>query len=325
MRYKPVLVAGFFVFFATTSLAQDYIDVEAEREAARDSELSFGQGASSAPVTTNAAFDTPPAAVSVAPANTDSVYSSAGGSDNAIRPYSGTTWSAPPISESSDQIDQPASAGGVVIQLQQLQAEVRRLNGIVEQQTQEIRVLKEQSLERYIDLDRRLAEVGAAAGTGAPINLVDSDDSVADGGLVAAPGTAVASVDAQPGEEAMYRDAYELVKIRDFDGAVSGFKGFLGSYPFGKYAPNAHYWLGELYLVIEPADPELARQSFKLLLDQYPSNAKVPDALYKLGRVYYLKGNQQRSREYLNRVIEEYGAQRHPAAQLAQDFLDQNF
>jgi TolA-binding protein len=80
--------------------------------------------------------------------------------------------------------------------------------------------------------------------------------------------------------------------------------------------------LGELYLVVEPVDPESARQNFQVLLDQYPNDRKVPDALYKLGRVHALKGNQERSREYLQRVISEYGADGHPAAQLAKDFLD---
>ena len=81
--------------------------------------------------------------------------------------------------------------------------------------------------------------------------------------------------------------------------------------------------MGELYLVITPPDPESARQSFTLLIDQYPDNSKVPDALYKLGRVHFMKGNSQRSREFLNRVIAEYGDS--SAAKLAQEFLDQNF
>ena len=64
-------------------------------------------------------------------------------------------------------------------------------------------------------------------------------------------------------------------------------------------------------------------QNFKLLLDQYPENAKVPDALYKLGKVHFLKGNRERSREYLDQVIRQYSG--HPAAQLSRDFLDENF
>jgi tol-pal system protein YbgF len=130
-------------------------------------------------------------------------------------------------------------------------------------------------------------------------------------------------VEAQEGEEAAYRAAYELVKGREFDDAAAAFNEFLSDYPFGRYAPNAHYWLGELYLVLEPPDPELARQNFKLLLDQYPADPKVPDALYKLGRVQFIKGNRQRSQEYLDEVIREYPS--HAAAQLARQFLLENF
>ena len=323
MQYKPVLVAGFSICLTTISVAQDYIDVEAEREAARRGDVVVNTG-TSIPVTinsvNNSVGNSVEGTVSGQSVTPNTPYSGSAGGDGTIRPYAGTTLPAPVITRT----DPMPSPGGVVIQLQQLQAEVRRLNGIVEQQTQEIRTLKEQGLERYIDLDRRLAAFGV--GDSLEDALVGTDQNTA--GIPAVPEvntpTAV-SAEAQPGEEAMYRDAYELVKGRDFNGAVTGFIDFLDSYPFGKYAPNAHYWLGELYLVIEPADAELARQSFKLLLDQYPDNAKVPDALYKLGRVYYLKGNPERSREYLDRVIKEYGAQGHPAAQLAQDFIDQNF
>ena len=135
-----------------------------------------------------------------------------------------------------------------------------------------------------------------------------------------APGTP--QVAEQPGEGEAYRAAYALVRGQEFDAAVDAFTSFLRNFPDGRYAPNAHYWLGELYLVVDPADPEAARQSFTLLLNEYPDNAKVPDALYKLGRVQYIKGNSVRAREYLDRVIREYPDS--SAARLARDFKDQN-
>ncbi len=113
------------------------------------------------------------------------------------------------------------------------------------------------------------------------------------------------------------------MRSQQFDAAVDAFRQFLRNYPDGKFAANAHYWLGELYLVISPPDPESARQSFMLLVDQYPDNSKVPDALYKLGRVQFMKGNRDRSREFLDRVISEHGDS--SAAKLAQEFIDQNF
>ncbi len=215
----------------------------------------------------------------------------------------------------------PTDSRTVAIRVQQLEEEIRRLNGLVEEQASLLARLQDQTLERYVEMDRRLAVLGAAEDTFAAVAATDGD-VVVDPQDVST-GTAEALVpEAQPGEQEAYQSAYGFVRERQFDQALIAFNAFLAAYPYGRYSPNAHYWLGELYLVVEPVDPESARQNFQLLLDQYPADRKVPDALYKLGRVHALKGNEDRSREYLTRVIDEYGADQHPAAQLAQDFLD---
>ena len=289
---KPVIAAGFLLFtFSLSSWAQTYIDVEAERAS---NGMLGGESA--------------PAPVANSPATS-------GYSGGAIRPYSGQTTLAAPVNAQPRAVSPATDTGSMVVQVQQLQEDVRRLNGVVEELLEEIQRLKEQSLERYVDLDRRLASGNVVA----PSNVAVTDATVSpSAGPVPSP-----QVAEQPGEQAAYQYAYGLVKAREFAQAVTAFGDFLGEYPFGRYAPNAHYWLGELYLVLDPPDPEMARQNFKLLLDQYPSNPKVPDALYKLGRVQHLKGNRERAKAYLDRVIKEYPD--HPAARLAQDFLAQNF
>jgi len=282
MRYRAsklfltglALMAGPVSFGA---LGQDYIDVEAERARAGNSSASQPTAARSYGLDSSAA----PAPVSRAPAP-------AGNGEQTI--------------------------GNLFIQLQRLQQEVMQLNGKVEEQAYEIRRLKEQSLERYLDLDRRLAG-GAAptSGSGAGSSGSAATTPPAGGGNEAAE---------QPGEGDAYRAAYALVRNQEFDDAVAAFKQFLERFPDGRYAANAHYWLGELYLVLQPPDPEAARQSFTLLLDQYPGNAKEPDALYKLGRVHFIKGNRDRSREFLDRVIRQYPES--SAAGLAKEFIQQN-
>jgi tol-pal system protein YbgF len=279
MRYRApkLFLTGLALVVGPVSfgvLAQDYIDVEAER-ARGDSRTAQPTAARSYGLDSSAA----PPAVSRAPAP-------AGNSEQTI--------------------------GNLFIQLQRLQQEVMQLNGKVEEQAYEIRRLKEQSLERYLDLDRRLA--GGAAPTGSssgesPVNTTPASS-----------GSSEAAE--QPGEGDAYRAAYALVRNQEFGDAVAAFKQFLERFPDGRYAPNAHYWLGELYLVLQPPDPEAARQSFMLLLDQYPGNAKEPDALYKLGRVHYIKGNRERSREFLDRVIRQYPES--SAAGLAREFIQQN-
>jgi tol-pal system protein YbgF len=282
------LVVGPIALAPSTSTAQDYIDVEAERRATQQ-----GQAGS------------PTGAVSYGVGNAP--------------PATTTRTLPPPPPPAQDNI------GGLFNQVQQLQQEVMRLNGIVEQQAYELRQLQEQSLERYLDIDRRLAAGGTAAPGAAPAGSAPTTAGSAMPSQPAAmsPGAAAtAQVPEQPGEAEAYRAAYALVRGQEFDSAVTAFNAFLRDYPGGRYAPNAHYWLGELYLVVDPADPEAARQSFMLLINEYPDNAKIPDALYKLGRVQFIKGNSQRAREYLERVMREYPDS--SAARLASDFIDQN-
>ena len=285
---KPALFAGFLLLTTLPVVAQDYVDVEAERAAAAQAPLE----------------ETP----AVTPAT----------SYTGIQPYSGSTTVAQPPVETTTAPITGTDSGSLMLRVQQLEADVRRLNGLLEEATQALRLLEAQSLERYVDLDRRLAS-GAAAENDEVAGSTDVAPIPAPSDTPAAGHT----VDAQEGEEAAYRAAYELVREREFDDAVAAFTAFLADFPFGRYAPNAHYWLGELYLVLDPPDPELARQNFKLLLDQYPADPKVPDALYKLGRVQFIKGNRQRSKEYLDEVIREYPS--HAAAQLARQFLLENF
>ena len=302
---KPALFAGFLLLTAALiTSAQDYVDVEAERRAEE--------------ATRNGAVVTPVAPVIAEPAA--STYSG-------IRPYSGTTTVAQAPSDVTVSPITDDDSGSMVLRVQQLETDVRRLNGQLEEALEALRLLEAQTLERYVDIDRRLATgngTGGSTGNPAEAGSLGGGLSETTGSQATVQSSSTSSaVDAEAGEEAAYRAAYELVRLKQFDDAVAAFEGFLAEFPFGRYAPNAHYWMGELYLVITPSDPELARQNFKLLLDQYPADAKVPDALYKLGRVQFIKGNRQRSREYLDEVIREYPS--HAAAQLARQFLLENF
>jgi len=212
-----------------------------------------------------------------------------------------------------------SDARSLALRVQQLEEEIRRLNGLVEEQASLLTRLQDQSLERYVEVDRRLAMIASGESVEVEDGSLASDESVVTGDSETPTNV---SKEPEVGEQEAYQAAYGLVRERQFSEALTAFSEFLNAYPFGRFAPNAHYWLGELYLVVEPVDPEAARQNFQVLLDQYPNDRKVPDALYKLGRVHALKGNAERSRSYLDRVIAEYGAEGHPAAQLAQDFID---
>lgn len=284
------------------STAQDYVDLEAERAAATrpsPADPYAPRGAQSYPATSYG-VNSAPAGTPVAP-----------GAAPTAAPATGAYPTAAPGAVQGQNL------GTLFIQIQQLQQEVMRLNGRLEEQANEIRTLREQSLQRYVDLDKRLS--GGAVDSGAT-----PPDQAAPAGVTPVAGTQSPGT-AQPGEAEAYRAAYSLVQAQKFDEAVQAFKQFQQNFPAGKYAPNAYYWLGELYLVIQPPDLESSRQSFTMLLSQYPDDSKAPDALYKLGKVQFMKGNREKAKEYLDQVINRYGNTNSSAVKLARDFLAENY
>jgi tol-pal system protein YbgF len=282
-----VVVTGPFSFMAT---AQEYVDVEGEKEKASGAANPYGASpAQSYPATS---------------------YGTSGAPAGA--PVTATGVGARPAATGPN-------LGNLVLQIQQLQQDVMRLNGIVEEQAHELRKLKEQSLERYVDLDKRL---GAATAGGA---VIAGNQSSSGGSANPAPTPVgqAGQAQEQPGEGEAYRAAYALVRGQQFDQAVPAFNQFLQNYPDGRYAPNAHYWLGELYLVVQPQQLESSRQAFMLLVTQYPDHPKVPDALYKLGKVHFMKGNREKAKEYLEGVVKGYPDS--SAAKLSRDFIAENY
>ena len=211
---------------------------------------------------------------------------------------------------------QPNQTAEMFYQLQTLQQEVMELRGLVEEHQQSIRQLKQQRLDDYKSLDRRIAEMSQ---NGVPGNTIGSEPRTT--GTVVRSGQTTASTLPQVGEEEAYRTAYGLVRDRQFDQAMISFEEFVTQYPDGSYAPNGYYWLGELYLL--KGMNSKARQSFETLLSRFADNRKVPDAMFKLAKVHHLEGRNQQAKQLLDQVISEYANS--AAARLANGYLQQNF
>ncbi|ERI50578.1 hypothetical protein N878_01775 [Pseudomonas sp. EGD-AK9] len=208
----------------------------------------------------------------------------------------------------------PASAQGMLFnQLEQMQQEIAQLRGMLEEQQNEIQRLKQESLERYQDLDQRLS---SGAGSAAPAQNSAAGAINANG--TPTPPAAQQQASAEPGDpakEKLYYDAaFDLIKAKDFDKASQAFTAFLNRYPNSQYAGNAQYWLGEVNLA--KGDLQGAGQAFAKVSQAYPSHAKVPDSLFKLADVEKRLGNNDKARGILQQVIAQFPGS--SAAQLAQ-------
>ena len=185
-------------------------------------------------------------------------------------------------------------------QLQVLQQEVSQLRGQVEEQAYELKRLKQQRLDDYVDFDRRLSAMQGQSATAS-----SSSDTETGGSLTTATASqqpvSTMSADSDADELQSYRTAIDLVlRQKDYGRAVSAFQQHLAQFPNGRYAANCQYWLGEIYLLQN--DLEKAREWFSRLLAEHADHAKAPDATYKLGTVYDKLGDKTRARQLLLKV-----------------------
>jgi tol-pal system protein YbgF len=209
--------------------------------------------------------------------------------------------------------------------LDQLQADVQRLQGTVEELTHELETVKKQQKDLYTDLDQRLSGANPAqppaqpdAGTEppsaepAPPPVAPPPPTPLVGMPPPRPPVADAAADSAARKSA-YDKGFNLLKDSKYPEAVKEFKKFLGSYPSGEYADNAQYWMGEAYYVMR--DFPSSREAFRKVIKDFPQSPKAADAQLKLGYIEYDTNQWANSRSLLNDVVKNYPGSN--AAQLA--------
>jgi tol-pal system protein YbgF len=120
------------------------------------------------------------------------------------------------------------------------------------------------------------------------------------------------------GERDLYRDAFELLKTRDYAAARGAFSEMVERYPQGQFADNGRYWLGEIGYVTQ--DYAAAKTEFGQLVTNYPLSPKVPSAMLKLGYVAYEQDELSEARRLLEEVVQRFPES--TESRLAQGRLD---
>ena len=212
----------------------------------------------------------------------------------------------------------PSAQGELFNQLQRMQDQLAQQQGTIEVLQNEVRQLKQEGLERYQDLDRRIGAGVQPAATPDNSSAGGAPSAAAGGaaaGAAASQAPAASSEPGDPAKEKLYYDAaFDLIKAKDFDKASQAFTAFLRKYPNSQYAGNAQYWLGEVNLA--KGDLQGAGQAFAKVSQLYPKHNKVPDSLYKLADVERRLGHTDKVKGILQQVVAQYPGT--SAAQLAQ-------
>jgi tol-pal system protein YbgF len=224
----------------------------------------------------------------------------------------------------------------LVIQVQQLQDEVRELRGQVEDQANQLETLRQRQRDQFLDLDQRISgqrpatgspgagvvegtagSVADASGTAEEVSGVESPTSIdspevrppmdtpSDTVALGDPEVQSEALPANPADEkAAYDQAFQSLKDLRYADAAEGFQTFLARYPDSEYADNAQYWLGESYYVTRNYDISL--EAFDELLQKYPDSSKKPDALLKIGYAHYELKQWDQARAALEQVKQQY-------------------
>lgn len=120
-------------------------------------------------------------------------------------------------------------------------------------------------------------------------------------------------------EQQAYKLAYKALRDKHYQQAQGQFQRYIEQYPQGIFIANAHYWLGELYLVT--GEEKAALNAFDTVITHYPHSVKVPDALFKKGYLYLTKGQRNSAIQLFNFIQHKYPET--PAAHLATQKINQ--
>lgn len=213
--------------------------------------------------------------------------------------------------------------------IQSLQQELQELRGQLEVQAHDLKLLQQQQLAFYKDLDSRLPSNAASTSMSledkkkAPLTLNAEEKNTAKITPTGAPvkkqiqPTAFVPHGNPADEQISYLAGYELVKKKQYTKAMQVMETFVQQYPTSGYAPNAYYWLGEMNLLEK--NYSKAIKDFETVLQQYPSSSKSAASLLKIGYAYAAMGHFTDAQKTLQQVVEHYPDT--PSAQLAADKL----
>lgn len=208
---------------------------------------------------------------------------------------------------------QSGNNASLLTQIQGMQKEIQELRGQIEVQNHDIKVLKEQQLTFYKDLDARIHKAPTTPAQVSAVVLPDhpkpaavppTQPSVPHSETIV-PATMAPERSNNPAEEQIhYLAAYDLIKNKHFNDAIPAMQSFVAQYPNGGYTANAHYWLGELYMTQK--DFIKAITQFDIVLSQFPASSKSAPSLLKSAYALASSGKKQEAIVRLKQVIKQY-------------------
>lgn len=182
-------------------------------------------------------------------------------------------------------------------QLDLLQTEVNELRGVTELHTHQLGQVLERQRELYKEIDRRVNQVLATTSKAASVATIPN-------AAENTPSSTSGYSDNLTENEAYDRALNLVLKDKRYQQAILEFKAFNKSFPKSSYAPNAHYWLGQL--LFNQGELVQANQEFLIVVDKHKESSKRPDALLKLAMVAQKQKDTKKTIAIYQQLLKEY-------------------
>lgn len=150
------------------------------------------------------------------------------------------------------------------IQMEALNAELRKLHGQNEEFTHNLQDAEKRQKDFYIDLDTRLRRIEAG--------------DVASKAVAADRSGSSNDVSADPiNENRAFETAYTFYKAENYQAAATAFGDFLKKYPQTVHEANVLYWMGNAYFLLKDCKNSLS--SYQSLIGKYQDHPRVQEAM----------------------------------------------
>ena len=202
----------------------------------------------------------------------------------------------------------------LLFRIDALQKEVQTLRGQLELQHHELDEIKKRQRSLYSDVDRRLLNLERRGNGGSASIYPSTSTPLADSGKVmdATSTPAVTKTDKPASgdnkqavsEQQTYQKAFDLLRELRYEDAITAFRTFLNTYPNGRYAHIAQYWISEANYAQRKF--EAAIKDYQALIKLHPSSPKLAEAMLKISYSYYELKKYDQAERSLESLLKEH-------------------
>jgi len=233
------------------------------------------------------------------------VYSSSDNNDSSSKPESQES-----IENRLDRLERLMESQSLVdllVRIDNIQVELQSMRGDIEVINHSIDEIKRRQRDLYIDVDRRLVQL-ERAGKGSSVSSDGAGKiTTQSNAIMAALGsksTSGTSTESTAEEQKQYQQAFNLLRELRYDKSIKAFNKFIETYPKGRYAHIAQYWVGEANYA--QRNFKQAIEAYQSLISNYPKSPKVAESLLKIGYSYYELNEITKAKSNLNKLVKLY-------------------